>query len=138
VNGLAKRYGARGGRSGNFPTNSFQLLGGPCMSPEPKPCRTGGEMRSSKSNLIILTPCLFQCFQRQVEIWRTLRHPNILQLLGTASIGDFVYSVCDAAAQSPELIDIVLFRSALTWSSATLHDSSKPTLMQIGSSYCAK
>jgi len=34
-----------------------------------------------------------ECFQRQVEIWRTLRHPNILQLLGTASIGDFVYSV---------------------------------------------
>ncbi|KAF8496698.1 ras guanine nucleotide exchange factor domain-containing protein [Russula emetica] len=32
-------------------------------------------------------------FQRQVEIWRTLRHPNILQLLGIASIGDFVYSV---------------------------------------------
>ncbi|KAI0282529.1 hypothetical protein BGY98DRAFT_88392 [Russula aff. rugulosa BPL654] len=32
-------------------------------------------------------------FQRQVETWRTLRHPNILQLLGIASIGDFVYSV---------------------------------------------
>ncbi|KAI0303379.1 hypothetical protein B0F90DRAFT_1816200 [Multifurca ochricompacta] len=32
-------------------------------------------------------------FKRQVEIWRTLRHPNILQLLGIAYIGDFVYSV---------------------------------------------
>ncbi|KAH9967849.1 hypothetical protein BC827DRAFT_1168576 [Russula dissimulans] len=32
-------------------------------------------------------------FRRQVEIWRTLRHPNILQLLGIAYIGDSVYSV---------------------------------------------
>ncbi|KAI9508854.1 ras guanine nucleotide exchange factor domain-containing protein [Russula earlei] len=32
-------------------------------------------------------------FRRQVEIWRTLRHPNVLQLLGIAYIGDFVYSV---------------------------------------------
>ncbi|KAI0003232.1 hypothetical protein BJV74DRAFT_881694 [Russula compacta] len=32
-------------------------------------------------------------FKRQVEIWRTIRHPNILQLLGIAYIGDFVYSV---------------------------------------------
>ncbi|KAH9989792.1 hypothetical protein BJV77DRAFT_1015930 [Russula vinacea] len=36
-------------------------------------------------------------FRRQVEIWRTLRHPNILQLLGIAYTsdlrGDFVYSV---------------------------------------------
>jgi serine/threonine protein kinase len=32
-------------------------------------------------------------FRQQVEIWRTLRHPNILQLLGIAYTGDFVYSV---------------------------------------------
>jgi hypothetical protein len=51
--------------------------------------------------MIFLTPYLLQRFQRQVEIWRTLRHPSILQLLGIASIGDFVYSVCDASAQVP-------------------------------------
>ena len=61
-------------------------------------------MRYYKSNLTILTPCL-QRFQREVEIWRTLRHPNILPLLGIASIGDFVYSVCRTSAQSPELIN---------------------------------
>ncbi|KAI0255389.1 hypothetical protein BJV78DRAFT_1279551 [Lactifluus subvellereus] len=32
-------------------------------------------------------------FRRQVEIWRTLRHPNILPLLGITHIDDFVYSV---------------------------------------------
>ncbi|KAI9457793.1 hypothetical protein BJY52DRAFT_1223704 [Lactarius psammicola] len=32
-------------------------------------------------------------FQRQVEIWRTLRHPNVLPLLGIAYIGNCVYSV---------------------------------------------
>ncbi|KAH9057104.1 ras guanine nucleotide exchange factor domain-containing protein [Lactarius deliciosus] len=32
-------------------------------------------------------------FRRQVEIWRTLRHPNVLPLLGIAYIGNFVYSV---------------------------------------------
>ncbi|KAH9977150.1 kinase-like domain-containing protein [Lactifluus volemus] len=32
-------------------------------------------------------------FQRQVEIWRTLRHPNILPLLGMARIDDIIYSV---------------------------------------------
>jgi len=73
----------------------FCLLGGPCLSTEPEPCSAGGEMRSS-----IATPCRRsfdpapQRFRRQVEIWRTLRHPNILQLLGIAYIGDCVYSVC--------------------------------------------
>ncbi|KAI9433953.1 ras guanine nucleotide exchange factor domain-containing protein [Lactarius indigo] len=32
-------------------------------------------------------------FQRQVEIWRTLRHPNVLPLLGMAYISNSVYSV---------------------------------------------
>lgn len=32
-------------------------------------------------------------FRRQVEIWRTLRHPNVLPLLGITFIGDSVYSV---------------------------------------------
>ncbi|KAH9057640.1 hypothetical protein EDB87DRAFT_1746990 [Lactarius vividus] len=32
-------------------------------------------------------------FRRQVEIWRTLRHTNVLSLLGIAYIGSFVYSV---------------------------------------------
>ncbi|KAF8266619.1 hypothetical protein EI94DRAFT_1786854 [Lactarius quietus] len=32
-------------------------------------------------------------FQRQVEIWRSLRHPNVLQLLGIAYIDNFVFSV---------------------------------------------
>jgi hypothetical protein len=53
VNGLAKRYGttSRGDGSRKFRTNSFQP-GGPCISPEPEPCRAGGEMRCQKSNLI--------------------------------------------------------------------------------------
>ena len=45
-----------------------------------------------------------QRFQRQVEIWRTLRHPNILQLLGIAYIDDFVYSVNDVFATPLGLI----------------------------------
>ncbi|KAI0262880.1 hypothetical protein BC834DRAFT_939214, partial [Gloeopeniophorella convolvens] len=32
-------------------------------------------------------------FHKQVEIWRVLRHPNILQLFGLAYIGDYMYSV---------------------------------------------
>ena len=34
-----------------------------------------------------------QRFQRQVEIWRSLHHPNVLQLLGIAYIDNFLCSV---------------------------------------------
>ena len=41
----------------------------------------------------VLDICGSQRFQKQVEIWRFLQHPNVLRLYGIAFIGDYVYSV---------------------------------------------
>ena len=55
---------------------------------------------------------MIQRFLRQVEIWRFLRHPNVLQLLGIAYIDNFLCSVSHVSVYDvPPGLNDVLSRS---------------------------